>query len=326
VDRDLASTVLYAVGSLPFWTGRRKLQRFLRGEPGSFWENETPLKPLYLNHHFYGALGDRRSAEISRVLQILQRADYLERTRLSEDKPYPVLKLTGRGVLKYYNLLVLDRGIQHPTWWIHHLARLEQPPGSSIRTGGHVLSFSERTYLTQTPDRGDVQERVRDEKTLPLRDPPDDLRPGSSCFLEGVRVRPVEDARLGFDGGSGVRAAAAEDLRRELTHFSARTVSPDEPDPYVLRGTLVDDEEDPDRLLRWLTLENERNQRVRVALPQERLDADVPIERGGRYVVGPVRRHRDAKASPEVAVLQVRPGGSLRREDRPAGDDPSFPA
>lgn len=314
---DLASTILYAVGSLPFWTGQRKFQRFLRGEPGSFWENETPLKPIYLHHHFYGALRDRRSAALSRALQALKRADYVERTDLSADKPYPVLKLTGRGVLKYYNLLVLDRGVDRPVWWLHHVNRLETHPDSALRTGGHLLRFSERYYLTQTPSHGDPQERVRDDKTVPLAEPPGDSETGTTCLLEGVEVRLSKGPTLAALSDHDVRRVPPDDLRRELTHFPPRTVSPEETNPYVLRGRLVADEEEDDRLLRWLTLENEREDRVRVALPRERVDPDVPLETGGRYVVGPVRRFPEEADRGTTPTLQLQPDGSLHREDRP---------
>lgn len=316
---DLASTILYAVGSLPFWTGQRKFQRFLRGEPGSFWKNESPLKPIYLNHHFYGALRDRPSASVSRGLEVLKRAGYVERTDLSADMPYPVLKLTGRGVLKYYNLLVLDRGVDGPLWWLHHVARLEDPPDSPLRTGGHLLLFSERRYLTQTPGHGDPQERVRDEKTVPLAEGPEGPEAGATFLLERARVRVPEGPALAVPSEGDVRRVAPDDLRRELTHFPPRTASPEEANPYVLRGRLVEDRADDDRLLRWLTLENEREDRVNVALPRERIDPDVPLETGGRYVVGPVRRFPEEDDAGSEPSLQLQPEGSLHREDRPPG-------
>lgn len=316
MDRDLATTLLYALGSLPFWTGQKKFQRFLRGQPGSFWKNETPLKPIYLNHHFYGTLRDQRPARVSRALQVLKRAGYVERTELSKSKPFPVLKLTGKGVLKYYNLLVLDRGIKAPAWWIHHVRRLEASPRSPIRTGGEFMLFSDRGYLTQAP-ASEPQNRIQDDKTIRFSEPPDALRPELTYLLEEVEVTAEETSRLRWGPDVNARTVASGDLRRELTHFSPRNVSPEEPNPYVLQGRLVGKDEDPDHLLLWLTLENQDEDRVRVAMPRERLDEETPVEPGGRYVIGPVRRYTGPESSGSLPNLQLKQEGTIQRTDRP---------
>lgn len=298
--------ILFAVGSLPFWTGKRKLIRFLAGEPGSYWQGETPLKPIYLNHAAYGALRDRSPSRIRQHLQTLLTHDYLRRADLAPDKPYKVIKFSDAGCKKYYNLLVLERGITDPLWWLHHLAQLRDPPRSPIHSGGELFAFSGDLYLSQSPPSLPPAERVKDEQTLRLAPGDRDLKPDRSYRFQDLTVVCDRGVHLAVGESTSGSTLAASDVRRELAHFPGRDDA-ETPNPYVLKGTLRSVEETPENH-RILGLENGQGQQLLVRASPAQIPDDVTLETGSTYVLGPVRETDDDR---EEAGLRLSDSGSI---------------
>ncbi|MFB6356738.1 MAG: hypothetical protein ABEJ65_09515 [bacterium] len=306
---DIYRTILYTVGSLPFWTGERKLKRLLRGKPGSFWEDTPPLKPTYLCHHFFSALEDTQESVITRSLQKLKSSKYVVKERLSSSLPHQVIKFTDKGTRKYYNLLVKERDIADPAWWIRHVSRLNSPTRTGFLTGGEVVEFSGSLYLTQTPAFLEPEERVRDEGTAKL---PESLNPpsGQNLILPASQYDPDSNTIHPETDGPEVRATSPDDLRRKLTHFRARERDPSEPDPYVLKGVLNEIAERNRPPFYCLTFENEQGQTVDLLADEQHLPDEIPLESGEQYAFGPVEEARDEENN--SSVLQLKSNGQIQ--------------
>jgi hypothetical protein len=292
MDENIFRTMLFAVGSLPFWTGERKLKQFLRGNPGSFWEGPEPLKPTYLSHYFFGGLKEHDDGEITRGLQRLKRSGYLKKDRLSPSLPHQVIKLTGDGVFKYYNLLVTERDLDTPVWWIHHIAQLERKPKRPIRTGGEILRFTEDPHLTQTPGFVDQESRIKDEGTIRLIgdvSPIREVETGQSVQLDRVMPRVDDGLVLVMGDPTEVSTVPASDLRRRLTHFKTSHQEPGREDPYMLKGTLAEIRQLERENALSLALEKEGNS-VSLRIPRELIDPEIDLSEGNEYVLGPVKR------------------------------------
>lgn len=302
--------LIFAAGSLPFWTGRKKFKRFLLGQTGSFWEGETPLKALYLNHYFFGSFAPTGESTLSRQLQALIDSDYLARKPLAPDKPYKVLKLTDRGVKQYYNQLVQRRNLESPSWRLQHVSQIESPPNSRLTSAGELMEFSGRLYLTQTPEFVDPQQRVGEEKTVELVGDLSDLSPGDTVIADDLGVKTGEGVRLAVGSSTEFNKVSGAELREALTHFSAPQSAPGQKNPFVLRGKLIEVEEHEADLR--LVFEKEEN-RVVLRCPPETAEA-VDRDSEKYYCFGPVEakiveRH---KGNP---VVELRDDGSIE----PAG-------
>lgn len=281
-------TILYAVGALPFWTGKQKLVALLHGDPGSFWDHESPLKPVYLNQPFFGELEEHSTSEIRRSLRKLLASRHLAHEPVSGDKPYRVVKFSDKGVKKYYNLLVRERNLAEPYWWIHHVSRLEEPPNSPINTGGELLLYNETLHLTQAPAYRSDTERMQSDQTLAL-DPGDgfDEEVGHFAFRE-LRVETRENTRLVVAEGTGVERAVASDLGEKLNHFGTGESQVNPPNPYVIRGTLVDSTDPDEAGHRYLTLRNEEGDPLRIRIGTNQVPEELSLEEGNNYVLGPL--------------------------------------
>lgn len=312
MDENIFRTILYAVGSLPFWTGERKLKQFIRGEAGSFWSEPKPLKPTYLEHYFFGGLQGHDDGDITRGLQRLKRSGYITKDRLSPSLPHQVIKLTGKGVFKYYNLLVTEQGHESPVWWIHHIAQLDRKPRRPISTGGEILQFSNDPHLTQTPGFVDQESRIKDEGTIRLIGDVDDvenMEPGQSVQLDRVAPQVGEGVRLGMGAPSEVHSIPASDLRRRLTHFSSRDQIPGQNNPYMLKGTLEQKKELEREGAVSLMLTREGNS-LRLRIPRELIDPEIELEEGKRYVIGPVKRREE-----EGEQLTLKQSGEIHPDE-----------
>lgn len=309
MDQAIFRTLLFAVGSLPFWTGERKLKQFLRGDAGSFWEEPPPLKPTYLRHHFYGALEQADNGSITRAFQRLKKTGYLTRERLSSSLPHQVIKLTSKGVFQYYNLLVTEKEHEEPTWWIHHLSRLKRRPKQPIITGGEVITFSGHHYVSQTPGFVETETRVRDEGSIRLvgeSELSDSLQPGQTIFIREFLPKIDQGVELVVSKETQLQSLPPSDLRRKLTHFSPREPMPGEEDPYVIRGRLSSAETDVAGSIK-LTLKQDSNT-IQIVLPGEQKPEQIDLQEGDEYIVGPVKR--DPENSDH---LQLQPTGEINK-------------
>ncbi|GEM_PF-4836627 len=233
--------LIFAVGSLPFWTGLKKLRRFLLGQPGSFWKGETPLKPIYLSHYFFATFAPKGQSYLSQLIQKLIESNYLTQTQLSKNMRARVIKLTDRGAKQYYNQLVNLRQIEKPTWYLHHLAQLNSQPRSPIVTGGELLEFSGRLYISQTPEFVEIQQRISDESTVEVIRKNDALpEPGNVYVLKEIGVKTGAGVKLELTENSSVEAVSGAELREALTHFPNPQVAYEGENPFILRGKLVE--------------------------------------------------------------------------------------
>ncbi len=231
--------LIFAAGSLPFWTGLKKFKRFLLGNIGSFWEGETPLKPIYLSHYFFASFSRTDQSRLTQLIQNLIQSNYFFHGQLAENKPFRVLKLTGKGVRQYYNQLVKKRKIAPPHWRLNHVAQLNSPPGSRIATAGEVINFSGEIYLTQTPSFPEPQARVKEEKTLKLINPRDNIEADKIIQITNLQVDTDQGVKLKPDEKSEIETISGADLRSLLTHFSAPDTTPEEENPFILKGKLA---------------------------------------------------------------------------------------
>jgi hypothetical protein len=306
-------TILYAVGALPFWTGKRKLIRLLSGDPGSFWDRETPLKPVYLEQPFFGALEDESSSILRQSLQKLFRARYLVHEELDGDKPYKVVKFSGKGVKKYYNLLVLDRDLDRPYWWIHHLNRLREPPNSPITTGGELLPYNEKLYLTQAPAYRTDTERLQSNQTIGLRNT-NRLESDSGHFaFRDVPVQVDEAPRLVLAQETETEQVLASDLGTKLNHFGTGVSQVNPPDPYTIKGQLVEATEPDAEGRRTLTLRNTEGQTLTVRIQTNQIPDELPLEEGQTYAVGPLSEESNDNSSEDSFRLTVNNDGQIRQ-------------
>lgn len=281
-------TILYTVGALPFWTGKQKLIDLLDGNPGSFWNHESPLKPVYLNQPFFGDLQEHSSSEIRQSLQKLLQSRHLVHEPVSGDKPYRVVKFSDKGVKKYYNLLVREREITEPYWWIHHLSRLEETPNSPINTGGELLVYNESLNLTQAPAYRSDTERMQSDQTLSLR-PGDQLDEEVGHFeFRGLRVDTRKNVRLVVTNETTVERAVASDLGEKLNHFGTGQSQVNPPNPYVIRGTLVNVTDPDEDGHRYLELRNDEGDELRIQVATSQIPEELSLEEGTNYVLGPL--------------------------------------
>ncbi len=316
MNRSPAKLILYAVGSLPFWTGERKLIQFLSGDPGSFWTDPPPLKPLYLGHRFFGALESESEPSLRSRLEQLKHHGYLTREPLGNHKPHRVIKLTHDGARQYYNLLSVEENHDPPCWRIQHVARLESSLNSPITTAGQVLSFSDNLHLSQTPEFVDPEDRVRDESTLRLLNPDSTAEPGQVILLKSARLDLQRGVRLRMDEETRVEPLSAGDLRRRLTHFPSAQDSSDRPNPYVIRGTLTNRPDRQDSRIRLVLTDGDGN-RLSVILTPDRIPDDVPLNPDSRYVIGPVEETGSEPDDPGPApVLSLTQNGELKPDNR----------
>lgn len=307
--------ILKTVGSLPFWTGKRKLVRFLAGEAGSFWERESPLKRIYLGQRFFGALSDNSSSTIRQHLQKLQQSDYLYQGQISEDKPYQVMKFTGKGTRKFYNMLVLEEGVQTPVWWLHHVAQLEDATNTPIITGGQILEYNDTYYLTQTPPRAPLEERIKEEKTLPvLSRQPLDFDDGHYRFTD-LTIHRKQGTRLIVTEETDWSTTTAKDLQETLSHYDSSQSQVAPPNPYVIQGELVAIEPG-DESGTWLelTLANREDQTLPVYVKRSQVPDELELTEGNRYSLGPLAEY-DHDTTPEDRFeLRLEDDGEIRKE------------
>jgi hypothetical protein len=306
-------TILYAIGSLPFWTGKKKLIRLLKGDPGSFWEGETPLKQVYLEQPFFGELAEYSKSDVRRAVQDLIRSDYLAHETMTGDKPYRVVKFSSKGVKKYYNSLVRHENLEEPYWWIHHLSRLRTKLNSPINTGGEILPYNEEFYLTQTPSFRTDQQRIQSSKTIKLTSSLPDMVQEGHIIARNVTIKIDSNPLLFIDDSSDVERINAGDLGRKLGHFQGRTSHRDPPDPFIVKGSLVE-VSDPDRegFIRIL-LQNEDNKQLKILLKTSQVPDELELEPGEKYVLGPVTEGLDRdRQSNEDFDLSLEQTGKIR--------------
>lgn len=310
-QRSIAKTILFAVGSLPFWCGKKKIKKVLAGDAGSYWNRESPLKPVYLNHYFFDSLGHIKSSEISRYIQSLIKNNYFQITALSKSKPYRVLKLTGNGVKKYYNLLVTNRGFENPFWRIHHVNQLENSPKSAIQTGGRILQFSGETYLTQTPGFSEPQQQVRDDKTIIFRNNVESLEPNQKLRIKDAIVRVDDTPILTLTDSSSIQTSTGSDLGRKLSHFSNHQVREEGPNPYVLTGRIEKINDVNARFFRIL-LVNSEEEKLRIRVPRNMEYSPDELSENQQYVVGPVQEVSTDTDTSDEFELELSNDGQLQ--------------
>jgi len=311
MNRSLYRTILYAVGALPFWTGKRKLIRLLSGDPGSYWDRETPLKPVYLEQPFFGGLEDESSSIIRQSLQELFRSHHLVHEELDSDKPYRVVKFSEKGVKKYYNLLVMNQDLDPPYWWIHHLNRLRNAPNSPVATGGELLVYNDEPYLTQAPAYRSDTERLQSNQTISIAST-EILEADSGHFA--VREAPVQvdqTPRLALRDETEHERVLASDLGSHLNHFGTGVSQVNPPDPYTIKGELVEATEPDADGLRNLTLRNTEDQKLTIRIRTRQIPDELPLEEGQSYVVGPLSE--DETESEGTFRLIVQNDGHIRR-------------
>ncbi len=306
-------TMIFAVGALPFWTGKNKLIRLLRGEAGSYWKGETPLKRIYLNQPFFGELTELSSSEVRRRLQELLNARYLVREPVSRDKPYPVVKFSDKGAKKYYNQLVRERGFDEPYWWIHHVSRLREQPNSPISTGGELLEYNQTLYLTQTPAYRTQTERVQSEQTLPIEGSGSTKSENGHYKFHGLEISFRKGPILTRSDKTTLERVNPSDLGRKLNHFNSEQSQVEPPDPYVIRGELVDPGEPDADGTRNLTLRNSEGDRLIVTVKTNQVPDELPLRKGQKIVLGPVTESEDATGTrTNETWLTLEQSGELR--------------
>ncbi len=300
--------LIFAVGSLPFWTGLKKLRRFLLGQPGSFWKGETPLKPIYLNHYFFSTFAAKGRSYLSRMIQNLIESNYLTQTQLSKKLPARVIKLTDRGVKQYYNQLVNLRQLKEPAWHLHHVAQLNSPPRSAIATGGELLEFSGRLYVSQTPEFVELQQRVSDESTLELISQNDQQpEPANVYKLEEIEVKTGEGVKLELTEKGSAEAVSGADLREALTHFPNPQVAYKGENPFILRGELV--EIDKKSSHPQLLFEKEKAQIfLRYSQGSEE---ELDLETGKNYCFGPLEPKIIERRRGKIPVVELDNRGTI---------------
>ncbi len=299
------------VGALPFWTGKRKLISLLSGDPGSYWDRETPLKPVYLEQPLFGVLKDEPSSTIRQSIQKLFRARYLIHEELDGDKPYRVVKFSGKGVKKYYNLLVQDQELNPPYWWIHHLNRLQDVPNSPVATGGELLAYNDDLYLTQAPAYRSDTERLQSNQTILLGNTqPLETHSGHFAFRK-ISVRINRTPQLVLTDETESERTLASDLGNHLNHFGTGVSQVNPPDPYTIKGKLVDATEPDANGMQILTLRNTDDQKLTVRIKTNQIPDELPLEEGQSYVVGPLSE--DETESEDTFRLTVQNDGLIRR-------------
>lgn len=308
-------TIIRAVGSLPFWTGKRKLIRFLAGETGSFWEKKSPLKRIYLDQRFFGALSEETSSTVRQHVQKLQQSDYLYRGQISEDKPYQVVKFTDKGARKFYNTLVMEEGLEEPLWWLHHAAQLESDTNSPISTGGQILRYNDTYYLTQTPPHAPVEERIKEEKTLPVLSRQDlDFDEGNYRF-SGLRIHRKQGTRLIVTEETDWTTSTPKDIQEKLSHYDTAQSQVAPPNPYVIQGELTS-VEPGDETNTWLelTLTNREDATLPVYVKRNQVPDELELSEGTRYTLGPLEEY-DHETTPEDRFeLRLEDDGEIREE------------
>jgi hypothetical protein len=313
MNRSTYRSILFTVGSLPFWTGKNKLIRLLHGDPGSYWKGETPLKKVYLNLPFFGELSDLSKSDVRRSLQNLINADHLVRETISGDKPYLVVKFSDKGVKKFYNLLVMERGLSEPHWWLHHVSRIRNQPRSAINTGGELLEYNDTLYLTQTPAYRSQTERIQSDQTVPIKQTNSlDSRKGHYEFRNLV-VKIDNHPLLYPSDDTIVERVNAGDLGRKLSHFGTEESQVNPPDPYVIRGRLVEASEPDAEGTRNLTFRNSEDDEVIVTVKTSQIPEELSLQESKRYVIGPVTENTNEKEStPSETRLTLEESGQLR--------------
>ncbi len=283
-DRTDYRRLIFALGSLPFWTGRNKFRKFLLGEMGSFWEGESPLKPIYLNHFFFASFAATGNNQLIQKLQHLINSGYVERSQLTPKKPHMVLKLTDKGVKQYYNQIVTRRKVKQPVWWLHHISQLKTPPKSPITTAGELIEFSGRLYITQTPKFLELKDRVQDSSTKEIIGGLEANSEQLIC-LKAVQVETKQGVTLRADKNTEKEMIDPGELRGKLTHFPAPQRDADLPDPYSLKGRLIDFKEQNERL--YLLFENNQKQQIILSC-DPRFKDSVELIEDNYYVFGPL--------------------------------------
>lgn len=309
--------ILYAVGSLPFWTGKSKLIQFLSGKPGSFWEKESPLKPVYLNQPLFGALEDLDDSSIRRSLQSLLNSGYLCYEKISEDKPYTVIKFTNKGAKKYYNLLVIDKNLREPYWWLRHVSRIRSEPNSPINTGGELLVFNDKTYLTQAPPYLDNDDRMQSDETVRLMDKNDfELTTGHyELHSVGVGVREFPFIYLNED--TDLQKVTRSDFADKISHFSSNVSQLNPPDPYVIKGKLSSSTAPNEEGIRRLKLKNNYGKSLIINIKTNQIPDELELIDGETYVVGPLREAQDDNESgTENFYLELDDDGQIHKSRR----------
>lgn len=304
--------ILFSVGTLPFWSGKTKLIKLLTGNPGSLWKRETPLKSVYINQPFFGSLSEQSESEIRRALQNLMRTGYLKQEPLRSNKPHRVIKFSEKGVKKYYNLLVIEKGFDEPFWWLHHVSRLTDPTNTPINTGGEILTYNEETYLTQTPDYRTDTQRMQSDQTLRLLNP-DWLREEQGHFqLQSLEVRAVQATSLTITGRTRIKRIPPADLGRKLNHFGTGQSQLNPPNPYLIKGTLVQVDEPGDEGKWRLRLKNENEDTLTVIAKSSKIPDELTLKQGNVYEVGPVRETPEQTSGKENFEVTLREDGEIQ--------------
>ncbi|MFB6344982.1 MAG: hypothetical protein ABEK50_04320 [bacterium] len=314
MNKSAYKTIIKTVGSLPFWTGQRKLTQFLAGKPGSFWNKESPLKPIYLSQNFFGSLSDKGTSSIRQYLQKLQQANYLYHGQISEEKPYTVVKFTDEGARKYYNILVLEEDLTEPVWRLHHVAQLKTSPNSRIATGGQVIRYNETPYLSQSPPQAPLEQRIKEESTLPLL-PRSNLEFDDGYYLlRNLRFRLQQGPQLIVDGETAWSSTTAKDLQDKLTHYDSTQSQVSAPNPYVIQGRLTSVEAGDDTNA-WLKLEltNQDNQTLPIYVRRNQIPEQLELSEGGHYTLGPLSEYDHDQSPGEQFELKLDDDGEIRK-------------
>lgn len=307
--------IIKAIGSLPFWTGKRKLIRFLTGETGSFWDKKSPLKRIYLSRRFFGTLSGKSASTVRQHVQKLQQSNYLYKGQVSEDKPYQVIKFTGKGARKFYNTLVLEEGFENPLWWLHHVAQLESPTNTPISTGGQILEYNDTYYLTQTPPHAPVEERIKEEKTLPVLSRQDlDFDDGNYHFTN-LQVHRKQGTRLIVVEETDWTTSTPQDIQERLSHFDTAQSQVSPPNPYVIQGEL-EAIEPGDESNTWLelTLSNRKDTTLPVYVKRNQVPDELELTEGTRYTLGPLSEYDHETTGEDRFELRLEDDGEIREE------------
>ncbi len=265
------------------------------------------MKPVYLNHYFFASFSKAGQATVSRLLRELKRTGYITRGPLFENKPYIVVKLTGRGVLQYYNQLVSLRGMKKPGWWLQHVSQLEKNPRSGISTGGEILPYSGKVYLTQTPGFVEETNRVREEKTILIENPPE-LEAGSTVFFENIQVNTENGRKLILTEKTTTIPTDPSDLRNRLTHFPPLEDDFPRKNPFVLKGTLRDIEQKGATHRYQLTFANQEGKKLKLIADSERLPENISEKTGKKFYFGPLR---EARTDSRELLLELQRDGKV---------------
>lgn len=294
--------ILFSVGSLPFWTGKKKLIKLLIGDPGSYWDHETPLKPVYLNQPFFGELSNQSTSTVRQGVQKLLTEQYLIHEAISDKKPYKVVKFSHKGVKKYYNLLVTERDLSEPHWWLHHVSRLRKPTNSAITTGGEICPYNEKLYLTQTPGYLEATQRMQSDQTIQVKNTQHLENETGHFHFRGLNPMVEDYPVLKLTEQTEVERISSSDLNKKLNHFSTFHAQTNPPNPYVIQGKLKNKTKPGENNLRTLEFHNSEDKTLKVKVRTNQIPDELTLQIGQSYVLGPLAETDDETGSFELKL------------------------